>query len=191
VKSSAQCIRAAAKARSKLDETYFLILCKTYIRLHMEYCMQVLSPYLQKDIQILEKVQQAASKTVPRLNNFGYEDRLNQLGLTYLNKQMTRRLNRNIQDNVRSRKCDKNQFFQLSASRYRLHAHGLKLSVLRCHLDVRKYSFSKPACSCRLGLGSWSRCHDTIWKRVQEPARLTLVRHGYLKATLISQIPSQ
>jgi len=53
LKPSAQCIKAAAKARAvlgmvkrnfrKLDESDFLILYKTYIRPHMEYCVHCAS----------------------------------------------------------------------------------------------------------------------------------------------------
>ena len=37
-----------------------MILYKTYIRPHMEYCVQAWCPHLHRDIQIFEKVQQSA-----------------------------------------------------------------------------------------------------------------------------------
>ena len=74
LKSSTQCLKSAAKARSvigmvkrnfrRLDKEDFLLLYKTYIRPRMEYCVQAWSPYLKKDIETLERVQRAATKMV-------------------------------------------------------------------------------------------------------------------------------
>jgi len=100
LKPSEQCIKAAAKSRAvlgiairnlqKLDESDFLILYKTYVRPRIQYCVQAWSSHLQKDIQILEKVQRAATKIVPYLKTCSYDDRLSQLGL---NQKMQRRPN--------------------------------------------------------------------------------------------------
>jgi len=61
LKSSIQCIKSAERARSvlglvrrhfrRLDIDDFLIIYKTYVRPHLENCIQVWSPHLQKDIQ--------------------------------------------------------------------------------------------------------------------------------------------
>jgi hypothetical protein len=60
VNVSNHCNKSAAKARRiigmvrrnfrGLHKDEFLLLYKTYIRLHIEYCMQTLSPYLANDI---------------------------------------------------------------------------------------------------------------------------------------------
>jgi len=57
LKPSTQCVRAAAKARSvmgivrrnfrRLDKEDFLLIYKTYIRPHIEYCVQAWSPYIE------------------------------------------------------------------------------------------------------------------------------------------------
>ena len=67
LKPSTHCVKAARKARSvlvmvrknfkRLDADDFLLIYKTYIRPHMEYCIQVWSSHLVKDIQTLECVQ--------------------------------------------------------------------------------------------------------------------------------------
>ena len=44
--------------------------------LHMEYCVQAWSHCMQKDIQILEKFQRAATKIVTNLKARSFEDRL-------------------------------------------------------------------------------------------------------------------
>ena len=109
----------------------------------MEYCVQAWSPHLQKDIQVLEKVQRAATKIVPRLKKYSYDDRLSQLGLTTLE---TRRRRGDLIEAFKimtdREDLDKNLFFQLATSGYGLRGHSLKLAVPRCHLDIRKHSFS-------------------------------------------------
>jgi len=42
----------------------------------MEFCIQVWSPYLQKDIKCLEKIQRRAIKMVHGLKDIAYDDRL-------------------------------------------------------------------------------------------------------------------
>ena len=91
LKPSLQCIKAASKAMSilqaikrsfsSIDRKSFPILYKTYVRPHLEYCVQAWSPYLKKDTLHLEKVQQRATKLVRGLGNLPYEQRLQKLGL--------------------------------------------------------------------------------------------------------------
>ena len=103
LKPSTQCAKAAGKAISvlakaymvrrnfkKLDEEDFILIYRTYIRPHMEYCVQAWSPHLVKDIQILESVQRTATKMVPTLRKLPYESRLQRLGLTTLERRRIR-----------------------------------------------------------------------------------------------------
>ena len=68
LKVADQCNKAAKKAmrvlgmvkrnfKSLNEESLKTIYC-SYIRPHLEYCIQAWSPYYRKDIQTLEKVQQ-------------------------------------------------------------------------------------------------------------------------------------
>ena len=59
----------------------FLFLYKMYVQSHLEYCVQSWSPYLARDIDILEKVQRRATKHVYGLNSLPYEGRLEKLQL--------------------------------------------------------------------------------------------------------------
>ena len=91
LKSRTQCFLAAAKARRiigavrrnfrRLDCQDLLLIYKTYIRPHIEYCIQSWSPHLRKDIQCLENVQKAATRLVPELRKLTYDQRLQKLGL--------------------------------------------------------------------------------------------------------------
>jgi len=54
------------------------------VRPLLEYCVQVWSPYKQKYIDLIERVQQRATKMVPGLRRMSYDDRLKELKLTRL-----------------------------------------------------------------------------------------------------------
>jgi hypothetical protein len=56
----------------------------TYIRPHLEYAIQVWSPHLQRDIDILERVQHRATKVITEIKHLPYEQRLQKLGITTL-----------------------------------------------------------------------------------------------------------
>ena len=86
LKWSQQCRKSASKAMAvlgmikrsfkQIDIDSFKILYNTYIRPHLEYCVQVWNPYYKKDIECLEKVQKRATK----LARMPYEERLQNLG---------------------------------------------------------------------------------------------------------------
>jgi len=79
LKSSSQCTKSAATARKVIDmvrRTFknldiedFRLLYKTYIRPHLEFCIQAWSPHFVKDITILENVQKAATNLVRDCGN--------------------------------------------------------------------------------------------------------------------------
>jgi len=68
----------------RLDCEDFMLIYKTYIRPHLEYCIQSWSPYLQKDIQRLESVQRAATGLISGFKKYSYREILQKLGLTTL-----------------------------------------------------------------------------------------------------------
>ena len=99
LKPSLQCVEAAKKASSALGiikrtfstfEISSFALYKTYVRCHMEYCVQAWNPYYRKDIDILEKIQRRATRMVPELRHLSYSDRLQRLKLTSLEDRRQR-----------------------------------------------------------------------------------------------------
>ena len=90
-KPSLQVQKAVAKAMQTLgmlkrsfkflSRDLYLFLYRTYIRPHLEYCAPSWSPYLAKDIDVLERVHNHATKLVKSLSSLTYEDRLVSLQL--------------------------------------------------------------------------------------------------------------
>ena len=88
---SVHCHRAASKANQALgmvkcnfkhlSKCSLVLLYKTFVRPHLEYCVSIWSPHYCKDIDTLERVQRRTTKVVPTVSTFCYESRLNQLQL--------------------------------------------------------------------------------------------------------------
>ena len=99
LKVEKQCKEAYKKANMQLgfisrnfqfkSKDIILPLYKSIVRPHLEYAVQAWTPYYQKDIELLEKIQHRATKLIPNLRHKPYEERLKFLGLTTLK---TRRL---------------------------------------------------------------------------------------------------
>jgi len=149
LKPSQQCSKAASKAMSvlgminrhfrRLDRQDFLILYKTYVRPHLEYCIQAWSPYLVRDIQVLEKVQRRATKLVGGIKNRTYEERLLHLGLTTLQQRRERGDMIEVYKMLTGKeRVDCGQFFELALTDHGLRGHSLKLFTHRARLDIRK-----------------------------------------------------
>lgn len=73
-----------------IDADIFLGLFKTLVRLHMEYGIQAWSPFLQNDMDTLEKVQRKVNKLAPALRKHSYDERLETLGLTTVEARKVR-----------------------------------------------------------------------------------------------------
>ncbi len=67
-----------------MNQEIFRLLYKTMVRCHVEYCVPVWSPYLNKDIDLIEEVQIRATKMVPGLSKTSYPERLKALKLPTL-----------------------------------------------------------------------------------------------------------
>ena len=154
LKSVSQCNKSAATARrvigmvrrqfKQLDTEDFQIIYKTYIRPHLEYCIQAWSPHLAKDIAVLENVQKAATNLVPQLRKYSYPVRLQKLGLTTLKDRRERGDMIEVYKLLTGReKIDYKQFFTLAQNHHGLRGHEMKLTKERSRLDIRKFYFSQ------------------------------------------------
>ena len=154
LKATLQCTKAASKATSvlrmikrnfhRIDVEDFRILYKVYVRPLMEYAIQAWSPHMVKDIQLLEKVQQRATKCVYGLKNKTYQQRLKILGIPSLELRRTRGdLIETYKILTGKEDIDKNQLFQLSSNIHSTRGHHLKLFKKPCRINVRKFFFSQ------------------------------------------------
>jgi len=75
------------------DSTTLLKLYQSLVRPKLEYCVQAWRPYLQKDIELLEKLQKRATRMMTNDKSLSYYDRSKKFGLTTLE---ARRLPRDL-----------------------------------------------------------------------------------------------
>lgn len=67
-----------------LDEHNFNLLFKSLVRPHLEYGNTIWSPFRKANIKMIENVQRRATKYVPKINSFEYNERLECLKLPTL-----------------------------------------------------------------------------------------------------------
>ena len=94
------CAKAAKKASSSLgivkrtfkylDEESLALCINSYIRPHLEYCIQAWRPYFRKDIEVLDRVLRRSTKILPRLRHLSYDERLSALQLPSLEQRWDR-----------------------------------------------------------------------------------------------------
>ena len=149
LKPSEQCIQSARKAQAvlgmvkrqfkEIDREDFGIVYNTYVRPHLEYCVQAWSPHLQKDKACLERVQRRATRMVKGLKKFTYETRLKRLGIYSLER---RRLRGDLIETFKiltgREHIDSSNFFELSETTSGLRGHSLRLYKQRCCTTVRQ-----------------------------------------------------
>jgi len=104
----------------------------------------LLSTNLQKDIETLERVQRTATRLVPQLRKFSYEERLRKPGLTTLKERRLR------EDTIEVfklfggwEKIDYRQFFSLATNLYNIRGHNQCLYVSRSDSRLRQMFFSQ------------------------------------------------
>jgi len=132
------------RAFRKLDILDFRLIYKTYIRPHLEFCIQAWSPHYIKDIEVLENVQKAATKLVPKLRKFSYSTRLQMLGITSLKERRVRGDMIEVYILMTGKEqISPGQFCTPAGAHYKLRGHDKKLTKARPRMDIRKYFFSQ------------------------------------------------
>ena len=89
MKFSKQCLEARNRANRILgcmnrnvsfkSKEVVRSLYNSYVRPHLEYCIQAWSPHYRQDINMLEAVQRRATRIIPALKRLEYRDRLKEL----------------------------------------------------------------------------------------------------------------
>ena len=137
-------LRMVNRAFNRLDKEEFLVIYKSFIRTHLEYCVQSWNPHFVRDEEVLEKVQRRATKCVKGMKNKEYTERLRELGLTTLKR---RRIRGDLIETYKilsgKENVNRDTFFHLMDSERQLRGHGLKLYKRHCRLDTRKFFFSQ------------------------------------------------
>ena len=151
LKVSMQCSEVVKKANKILgmikrtftsrSKEIILRLYKFLVRPHLDYCAQAWRPHLQKEINMLEKVQRRATRMIEGLGKMSYEDRLQELNLTTLE---TRRVRGDLLEMFKIVKgldrIDYADFITFSSSELR--GHSCKLFKPRVLTNFGKFSFS-------------------------------------------------
>ncbi len=152
-KSSEQCMLAVKKANSVLgmikrniqfkSKDVIVRLYKSLVRPRLEYCVQAWCPYLQKDIDILEKVQRRATKLIQGYRDISYADRLKLTGLISLEKRRVRGDLIQVFKMIKGfDRVDYKNFFEIcTVSKTRGHSYKMVKKCFRG--DLRKNFFSQ------------------------------------------------
>ena len=120
-----------------------LNLYKSLVRPHLEYCCQAWRPYLQKDVDNIEKVQRRMTMMIPELSQLYCEERFCRTNL--LSLEMCR-LQADLTEVFKIVKgienFDQYSFFQPSRETG-TRGHMYKFLLPSCRLNLRKFSFSQ------------------------------------------------
>ena len=144
-----QCSKAVASAMRILgiirrnfvisDKEDFRLLFNGFVHQHLEYCVQVWSPHLKKDIELIERVQRRATKLVKGLKFKSYEERLSALGITSLEQRIRGNLIQCFRILNGFDKVNMDWFFEFDdGGGYSLRGRNWKLKVNRSRLQLRQ-----------------------------------------------------
>jgi hypothetical protein len=155
LKPARQCERAAATATGVLmqlakcfhfrDRHVFLQLYKQYVRPHLEFATPAWSPWLQSDIQLLEKVQEKAVKMISGLAGKDYEEKCKELGLeTLADRRILQDMAQVYKLVHKVDKVDRLQLFNhVPEGITRLAADPLNMRQEPVRTDIRKHFFTQ------------------------------------------------
>ena len=156
-----------------INKDSFPGLYKSLVRPHLEYCNSIWSPYMVKDIKLIESVQRRATKIVPTLSLLPYEERLKLLDLPTL-KYWRRRGDMIIVYKMLNDLIDLDRqsfFFQMSNLYTRGHSKKLYKPFSRLKIQIQFFSQrvidewnSLPnSVVCSVSLNEFKRNYDNFY----------------------------
>jgi ribonucleases P/MRP protein subunit RPP40 len=172
VKQANRTLGMIKRSFTHLNQHTVLLLYKSLplVRPHLEDCVQAWRPYLQKDINLLESIQQRATKLIPNLNGKPYQDRIQILKLPTLENRRLRgyiievfKLLHGFTD------MHFTKFLQLSSTLTRGHV-SLKLRKQACIHDFWKH------CSSHRVVDVWNKLPQHVVSSVS--VNMFKYRHG-------------
>ena len=129
-----------------LDRDMFLQLYKSLVRSHLEYGMEIWSPKLKGNVQLVESVQRRATRMMPGMENLDYEDRLKKLKLPTLVYRRHRGEMINVYKFMQGLwKVNEETLFP-RATYHRTRGHNLKLFKQRADNSTRSHFFTVRVC---------------------------------------------
>ena len=142
VKSAYRALGLINRTITNKDKTTIIRLYKELVRPHLDYCVQAWRPHLQRDIDLIERVQKRALRMIGGLSHLDYVHRLREVKLTTLE---CRRLRGDLIETFKILRglegLNPEHFFDLSTVQHR--GHQLKLYKSRSNLNLRKFWFSQ------------------------------------------------
>ena len=141
---------------SSLSVSSFVMLYKSMVRSHLDYCNSVWAPYKKCDVEDLEKVQRRATKILPALKKLSYADRLKRCGLPTLSYRRVRG------DMIETYKILSGKYDESAAPALALNdyvstrGNDLKLQVLNTRYELRKHFFT-----CRI-IAYWNSLPNEV-----------------------------
>ena len=148
VKTANGMVGAVRRSFRYLDVPTFRLLFKGLVRHHLEYAVNVWTPYHETQIDKIEGVQKRATSMLPEMKGLEYEERLKVIGLPLLKHRRNRadmielykiidhKYDQSLCPNIIMRK-------EITLKESRLNSHALFQS--RCTKELRKNYFSQRA----------------------------------------------
>ena len=154
VKTANQILGMIKRSFQNKSKDIMLLLYKSLVRPHLEYCVQVWRPHLVKDINLIENVQHRATRMISELRGMTYEERLKVLNLTTLE---TRRLRGDLIEMFKIIKGFDRTSINLCTNQLTyLRGHNLKLFKNRFYTNIGKFNFINRS------IDEWNNLSDDI-----------------------------
>ena len=144
------CVEKANKKLAMIKRTFTLKTKETIIPAYkalvrplLEYCQEIWAPWLQTDINAIEKVQERALKLIPSLDSLTYEEKLNELDLFKLSERRKRGDLISMYKIMQRLYSVNSGIFPVKECRYSQRTNDRKVMITKAKTDIRKFFYSQ------------------------------------------------